>query len=70
VPIKLLRAGIKLASLIPKDAWGKVDTHLKEKGLDIDFAQITQDNLEDIVEGLNDLTVDVEGKETVRVYCE
>lgn len=70
VPMKLLRAGIKLASLVPKDALGKVDTHLKEKGINVDISQITEDNLEEIIESLNDLTVDVEGKEKVRIFCE
>lgn len=70
VPMKLLRAGIKLASLVPKDALGKVDSHLKEKGINVDLSQITEDNLEEIVESLNDLTVDVEGKEKVRIFCE
>jgi DNA-directed RNA polymerase subunit F len=70
VPMKLLRAGIKLASLVPKDVQGKVDDALKEKGLSLDFSQINEENLEEIVESLRDLTVDVEGKEKVRIFCE
>jgi hypothetical protein len=70
VPIKLIRAGIKLASLLPNDVQGKVDGALKEKGISLDFSQINQENLEDIVESLRDLTVDVEGEERVRIYCE
>jgi hypothetical protein len=70
VPVKLLRAGIKLASLIPQDAQGKIDQAFKEKGIGLDLSQITEENLGEIVESLNDLTVDVEGKEKVRVFCE
>lgn len=70
VPIKLIRAGIKLASLLPNDVQGKVDDALKEKGISLDFSQINEENMEEIVESLRDLTVDVEGKERVRVYCE
>jgi hypothetical protein len=70
VPIKLIRAGIKLASLLPNDVQGKVDEALKDKGISLDFSQINEENLEDIVESLRDLTVDVEGKERVRIYCE
>ena len=70
VPIKLIRAGIKLASLLPHDVQGKVDDALKEKGLSLDFSQINEENIQEIVESLRDLTVDVEGQDRVRVYCE
>lgn len=70
VPIKLLRAGIKLASLIPHDAQGKINTALHDKGLNMDLSQITEENLGEIVESLNELTVDVEGKERVRIFSE
>jgi len=70
VPIKLIRAGMKLASLLPNDVQGKVDDALKEKGISLDFSQINEENLEEIVESLRDLTVNVEGKERVRIYCE
>ena len=70
VPMKLLRAGIKLASLIPANAQGKVDDALKEKGLNIDISQITENNIGDIIESLDELTVEVDGKEKVRIFCE
>jgi len=70
VPMKLLRAGIKLASVVPVDVQGKVDKALKEKGIKLDLSQITEDNMEELVEALSDLTVDVEGKEKVRIFCE
>jgi hypothetical protein len=70
VPIKLIRAGIKFASLLPKDVQGKVDNALKESGISLDFSQIKEENMEEIIESLRDLTVDVEGKERVRVFCE
>ncbi len=70
VPIKLIRAGMKLASLLPKDVQSKVDNALKESGVSLDFSQINEENMEEIIESLRDLTVDVEGKDRVRVYCE
>lgn len=70
VPIKLIRARMKLANLLPKDVQGKVDNALKESGINLDFSQINEGNLEEIIESLRDLTVNVEGKERVRVYCE
>ncbi len=71
VPFQLLRAGIKLASLIPGDVHGKIETHLKEKGVDMDLSKIKSDNLEELLAYLNDLTVDVDSKEEkVRIFCE
>lgn len=71
VPFNLLRAGIKLASLVPGDVQGKVNEHLKEKGVNLDLSNITPDNLEELLIHLNDLTVDVDSKEEkVRIFCE
>jgi len=70
VPAKLIQAGLKWAALIPKDARHKVNSALSEKGIDIDFNKITPSDIEELLVHLNDLTVDVEGKETVRIFCE
>jgi len=71
VPFSLLRAGIKLASLVPVDVQGKVNEHLKEKGVNIDLSNITSENLEELLVHLNDLTVNVDSKEEkVRIFCE
>jgi len=70
VPLKLIRAGLKLTALIPKQAHAKVNEALKEKGMEIDFTQLKPEDLEEIVYQLNDLSVEVEGKEKVQVFCE
>jgi len=70
VPLKLIRAGLKLAALIPKSAQNQVNDALHEKGIEMDFSQIKPEDLENIVKQLDDLTVDVEGKESVRIFCE
>ncbi len=70
VPLKLIRAGLKWAAFIPQHAQGEVHKALHEKGIDLDFSKIKPEDLDEIVTQLNDLTVDVEGKEKVRVFCE
>ena len=70
VPMNLIRAGLKWASFIPKDAQGKVEEALKEKGMDLDFKQLKPDDIEDLLKNLNDLQVEVEGKDNVRIFCE
>jgi hypothetical protein len=70
VPLKLVRAGLKFAAFIPKHAQESVDQALHEKGIEVDLAKIKSEDIEEIVTQLNDLTVEVEGKEKVRIYCE
>ena len=71
VPIRLIRAGIKLTSLIPAHASCQVNEALREKGIDFDVRKLKEEDFEELVEALNDLVVDVEsGKEKVHVYVE
>lgn len=70
VPMKLIRAGLKLAAFLPREAQTQVNDALKEKGMDLDLSKLTPEDLEDLVANLDDLTVDVEGKQKVRIYSE
>lgn len=75
VPMQLLRAGVKLASLLPAQALNRANHAMQEQGIPIDLSQIKPENLEELIEHLSDLTVDVDQKDThakvkVRVYCE
>jgi hypothetical protein len=70
LPLNLIRAGLKLASFIPKEAQTKVNDALSEKGIDMNFKNMTKDDIEELLQNLNDLEVDVEGRETVKIYCE
>jgi hypothetical protein len=70
VPMKLIRAGLKWAAFVPKDAQSSINQALHEKGIQMDFSQITKGDIEELISQLNELTVEVEGKDKVRVYCE
>ena len=75
VPMQLLRAGVKLANLIPPQARAKVDRALQEQGIPFDMGGINANNLEEIINQLEELTVDVDVDEQnqkvkVRVFCE
>lgn len=70
VPFKLMRAGLKFAALIPQAAQGKVNEALKEKGVNIDLSKITAEDLQDILSNLDDMTVEVDGEDKVRIFCE
>ena len=70
VPINLIRAGLKWASFIPNHSQKKVGDALKEKGLDVDLSTLTPEDLDELILNLNDLQVEVDGEEVVRVFCE
>ena len=72
VPFDLIRAGVRLAALIPAAAHGPINKALKDQGIDFDVSKLKADDLEDLVHNLTELTVDVDGAhgEKVRVYCE
>jgi hypothetical protein len=74
VPMQLLRAGVRLASLIPAQAHQQLDEAFSRHGVPLTLSQIKPENLEELIEHLEDLTVDVdtsdEGKTKVRVFCE
>ena len=71
VPMNLLRAGMKLAAVIPPGVYNQVDAALKEKGIEMDLRNIKPENIEELILALNDLEIDVEdGKQTIHVYAE
>jgi hypothetical protein len=75
VPMQLLRAGVRLASLIPAQAHQHLDEALSQHGVPLTLSQIKPENLEELIDHLDDLTVDVAAKESdsnvkVRVFSE
>ena len=73
VPMQLLYAGVRLASLIPAKAHNQLDEALSKHGVPLTLSQIKPENLEELIDHLEDLTVDVDAKEDnpkVRVFCE
>ena len=77
VPMQLLRAGVKLTSIIPPQAQAKINDALSRHasghgGATIDLSAINPQNLGEIIDQLDELTLDVnEGEKTkVRLYCE
>lgn len=74
VPLQLIRAGVKLGALLPKEAQGKVEEALEQKGVtfDFDIKNLTPENIESLIEALGELAVDIDSKDgdVVRVFCE
>lgn len=72
VPIALLRAGVKLTSLIPQRATDEIDNALAKEGISFNMAQLKPENLDELIDQLQDLTVDVDQQDNlkVRIFCE
>jgi hypothetical protein len=74
VPLQLLRAGVRLAALIPQTAHNQLDQAFSSHGVPLTLSQIKPENLEELIDHLEDLTVDVDGKDgnktRVRVFSE
>jgi hypothetical protein len=72
VPMQLLRAGVKLAGLIPQPAMEKANLAMGHKGVQINLGDIKPENLDELVDQLSDLTVDMDEHDgaRVKVFCE
>ena len=69
VPLKLVKAGIKLKALLPQDAQDKINAKLGEKGINLDDFQA--ENFKDIVDAFTEFEMNVDEKkgDRVRIYC-
>ncbi|MFE3455205.1 hypothetical protein ACFXJ8_40435 [Nonomuraea sp. NPDC059194] len=71
VPLQLLRAGVRLAALIPPQALERVNDELNRSGVPLDLTQLKPEQLEALVEHLDEMTVEVDQPDAkVRVFCE
>ncbi|WP_405115989.1 hypothetical protein OG559_14540 [Micromonospora sp. NBC_01405] len=71
VPLQLLRAGVRLAALIPPQALGQANAELSKSGVPFDLTQLKPEQLEALVEHLDEMTVEVDQPDAkVRVFCE
>ena len=71
VPLSLIRAGMRLTSLIPPKAMDQVNSSLEEHGMSIDLNNLTKEDIELLLEGLVEMEVKVDSKngDKVQVYC-
>lgn len=73
VPVMLLRAGVRLASLIPPKAQVRVNEALHEQGMDFDVSQIKPENINELIDQLQDFSIDIDHKQDdvkVKIYAE
>jgi hypothetical protein len=71
VPLQLLRAGVRLTSLIPAQALARVSAELNKSGVPINLTELKPQDIEEFIEQLGDIAVDVDEPDAkVHVFCE
>jgi hypothetical protein len=71
VPLQLLRAGVRLTSLIPPQMLTRVNAELDKVGVPIDLTLLKPQDLEELVEQLDEVTVDIDDPDSkIQVFCE
>jgi hypothetical protein len=73
VPIALLRAGVRFASLIPTSAQERVNEELRKQGMAFDVSQIKPENLNELIDHLQDVSVDITDEDDdvkIKIFAE
>jgi len=71
IPLALVRAGLKLTSLIPPQAADQINKTMAEKGMSFDLNDFKPEDLEELIEALREMEVDVDAAngDKVHVYA-
>ena len=71
VPLALIKAGIRLHTLLPEKAEKGIKKTMKKKGIDIDIDNLRTEDLDQLIDALSEIEVNIhDGDDKVRVYCE
>ncbi len=71
IPLGVLRAGLKLTSLIPKPATEQINKAMADKGMSFDITSLKPEDLNELVDSLAEMEIEVDANngDTVRVYA-
>ena len=71
VPLALIKAGVKLHTLLPDQAAQGINETLERNGIAIDLHNLQTEDLDQLIDALSEIEVNIhDGDEKVRVYCE
>ncbi len=71
IPLKIVRAGVNLASLLPGDTGKMVQGTLLEKGYMSDISKLSGSALDELIEALQELSIDaIIDNHAVKVFVE
>lgn len=71
IPIGLLRAGMKLATLIPKQAIDHVNQAMRDHGMRLDLSSLKPEDIEEFIRNLGEMEINVNSKDGhhIRIQC-
>lgn len=70
IPLVLLKAGVKLGSIIPGNVKHKVSGDLGKHGINFDFNNLDSSNLNEFIEAITHNPIKIETEEeTVKIFC-
>ena len=71
VPLQLLRAGVRLTSLVPPQALTRASAELAKRGVPIDLTELKPAQLEELIDQLDEVMIDIDDPGSkVQVFCE
>ena len=71
VPLAILRAGVKLGTLIPLSAHEHLDEAMSRHGIHFDWRNLDDEAIDELIDSLADLQVDADGRDhVVRIRAE
>ena len=72
IPVAVMRAGLKLTSLIPAQAQDQINRSMAEHGMSFDLNNFKPDDLEELIDALREMEIDVDSAngDKVHVYTE
>lgn len=71
VPLQLLRAGVRLTSLVPPQALTRANAELAKRGVPIDLTELKPAQLEELIDQLDEVMIDIDDPGSkVQVFCE
>lgn len=71
VPLGLIRAGVKLGSIVPGKSKDRINHALMDHGIGLDIENLDPKALEELINALQETSIDIQdGDEKVRVFVE
>jgi class 3 adenylate cyclase len=71
IPLRMLKAGMKLGAVLPSNARDAIEKTMKEHGMGIDLFSMDRETLSETLKAMGGLRIEVEQDEkTVRIFCE
>jgi hypothetical protein len=70
IPLRLIKTGMALSSLLPEKARAQVNAALNEKGIHLDLNTLNAKSVDELIAALQETNIEVEDHDDkVRIYC-